>query len=125
MSLKTLSASRVRQILSVAAKTRVLVVGDVMLDLFIMGHVPRLSPEAPVTVVEFERESFMPGGAANAARNLTALRAKTELFGTIGHDHAANQLKDLLKQQHIGCNGLIPHASRATSLKTRIVAHKQ
>jgi D-beta-D-heptose 7-phosphate kinase/D-beta-D-heptose 1-phosphate adenosyltransferase len=108
-----------------AAKTRVLVVGDVMLDQFIWGNVARISPEAPVPVVEFERESFMPGGAANAARNLTALRVNTELFGTVGHDHAAKQLKELLKEQHIGCDGLLPHASRATSLKTRIVAHKQ
>jgi D-glycero-beta-D-manno-heptose-7-phosphate kinase len=125
MSSKTLSRPRVRRILSAAAKTRVLVVGDVMLDQFIWGSVVRISPEAPVPVVEFERESFMPGGAANAARNLTALRVNTELFGTVGHDHAARHLKELLKEQHIGCDGLLPHATRATSLKTRIVAHKQ
>src|SRR5947199_1324976 len=103
MNLPQLTAARVRRILTGAAKIRVLVVGDVMLDQFIWGSVARISPEAPVPVVEFERESFMPGGAANAARNLTALRVKTELFGTIGHDHAARQLKDLLKQQRIGC----------------------
>jgi D-beta-D-heptose 7-phosphate kinase/D-beta-D-heptose 1-phosphate adenosyltransferase len=96
-----------------------------MLDHFIWGSVARISPEAPVPVVEFERESFMPGGAANAARNLTALRANTELFGTVGHDDAARQLKNLLNEQHIGCTGLLPHPARATSLKTRIVAHKQ
>jgi len=100
-------------------------VGDVMLDQFIWGSVARISPEAPVPVVEFERESFMPGGAANAARNLTALSVHTELFGTVGRDAAARQLRQLLQEQHIGCDGLLPHASRATSLKTRIVAHKQ
>jgi bifunctional ADP-heptose synthase (sugar kinase/adenylyltransferase) len=73
MNSQKLSVSRVRQILSAATKTRVLVVGDVMLDQFIWGSVVRISPEAPVPVVEFERESFMPGGAANVARNLTAL----------------------------------------------------
>src|ERR1051325_7697716 len=125
MSAHPLSTARVRQILAAAAKTRVLVVGDVMLDQFIWGSVARISPEAPVPVVDFERESFMPGGAANAARNLTAQRVNTELFGTVGHDNAAWQLKDLLKEQNIGCAGLIPHTTRATSLKTRIVAHKQ
>ena len=89
MSAKILSASRARQILTAAAKTRVLVVGDVMLDQFIWGGVSRISPEAPVPVVDFERESFMPGGAANVARNLTALNVPTELFGAIGHDDAA------------------------------------
>lgn len=117
--------NRVRNVLNAAKKCRVLVVGDVMLDQFIWGSVARISPEAPVPVVEFERESFMPGGAANAARNLTALRVKTDLFGTVGHDAAARKLKELLNEQHIGCAGLVPHSARATSLKTRIVAHKQ
>ena len=125
MNCPTLRLSRVRRLLNAAKTSRVLVVGDVMLDQFIWGSVARISPEAPVPVVEFERESFMPGGAANAARNLTALSVNTELFGTVGHDHAARQLKQLLKEQHIGCEGLLPHPARATSLKTRIVAHKQ
>lgn len=120
-----LQKARVRSLLKNADRSRVLVVGDVMLDQFIWGSVARISPEAPVPVVEFERESFMPGGAANAARNLTALRVQTELFGTVGHDEAARQLKQLLGEQHIGCDGLVPHPARATSLKTRIVAHKQ
>ena len=62
-----------------ASTSRVLVIGDVMLDQFLWGHVKRISPEAPVPVVEFERESFMPGGAANVARNLTALGTGVEL----------------------------------------------
>ena len=111
--------------LAAATKTRVLVVGDVMLDQFIWGGVGRISPEAPVPVVDFERESFMPGGAANVARNLTALGVPTELFGTVGHDPAAHQLKRLLREQHIGCRGLLASDSRTTSVKTRIVAHKQ
>jgi D-glycero-beta-D-manno-heptose-7-phosphate kinase len=125
MSAKTLSASRARQILSAASKTRVLVLGDVMLDQFIWGSVARISPEAPVPVVDFERESFMPGGAANVARNLTALKVPTELFGAIGHDDAAGKLKKLLGEQTIGCTGLVSNSARHTSVKTRIVAHKQ
>ena len=125
MSAKILSVSRARQILNAAAKTRVLVVGDVMLDQFIWGSVARISPEAPVPVVDFERESFMPGGAANVARNLTALNVPTEIFGAIGHDAAAHRLEKLLVGQKIGCSGLVANPARHTSVKTRIVAHKQ
>src|SRR5256885_7323024 len=99
----TLPAARVRQILAGAAQTRVLVIGDVMLDHFIWGNVARISPEAPVPVVDFERESFMPGGAANVARNLTALTIPTELLGIVGHDPAADQLRSLLGDHHIRC----------------------
>src|SRR5471032_809275 len=125
MSANKLSASRARQILSAATKTRVLVLGDVMLDQFIWGGVSCISPEAPVPVVDFERESFMPGGAANVARNLTALNVPTELFGAIGNDSAAQQLKKLLAEQKIGCAGLVANSSRHTSVKTRVVAGKQ
>ena len=125
MSAKILSHSRARQILAAATKTRVLVLGDVMLDQFIWGGVSRISPEAPVPVVDFERESFMPGGAANVARNLTALNVPTEIFGVIGSDDAGRVLKTLLNEQKIGCRGLVTHAARHTSVKTRIVAHKQ
>jgi rfaE bifunctional protein kinase chain/domain len=125
MSAKILSVSRARQILKAAAQTRVLVLGDVMLDQFIWGGVSRISPEAPVPVVDFERESFMPGGAANVARNLTALNVPVEIFGAIGGDDAGRRLKILLNEQKIGCSGLVTHAARHTSVKTRVVAHKQ
>ena len=125
MNRKTLTAARVRQLLSAATKTQTLVVGDVMLDHFIWGSVARISPEAPVPVVDFARESFMPGGAANVARNLTALNVPTELFGAVGRDSAANQLKRLLKEQHVGCLGLMAGDSRPTSVKTRVVAQQQ
>ena len=67
----------------------------------------------------------MPGGAANVARNLTSLKVRTELFGAIGNDVAAGQLKKLLAGQEIGCAGLVANRARHTSVKTRIVAHKQ
>jgi D-beta-D-heptose 7-phosphate kinase/D-beta-D-heptose 1-phosphate adenosyltransferase len=78
-----------------------------------------------VPVVDFSHESFMPGGAANVARNLTALAIRTELFGAVGNDSAAGQLRVLLSQQQIGCQGLVASNTRRTSLKTRIVAHQQ
>ena len=121
----SLSPTRVHRLLSAAARTRILVLGDVMLDQFIWGSVARISPEAPVPVVDFQRESFMPGGAANVARNLTALNVQTEVFGAVGRDEAANELRRLLKAQHVSCRGLLASDSRPTSLKTRIVAHQQ
>src|SRR5271170_2404583 len=122
MSANKLSASRARHILDTATKTRVLVLGDVMLDQFIWGNVARISPEAPVPVVEFERENFMPGGAANVARNLAALQVPVELFGAIGNDDAGGRLQELLTAQKIGCTGLVKNSARHTSVKTRIVA---
>jgi len=120
-----LSPARVRHILTAASKTHVVVIGDAMLDHFIWGNVARISPEAPVPVVDFARESFMPGGAANVARNLTALNVRTDLFAVVGEDSSADQLKRLLAQQHIGCKHLLASQARPTSVKTRIVAHKQ
>lgn len=120
-----LSPSRVRRILAAAARVRILVIGDVMLDQFIWGSVARISPEAPVPVVDFVRESYMPGGAANVARNLTALGVSVELFGAIGRDLAARQLNNLLQEQGVSCRGLLAGDGRPTSVKTRIVAHQQ
>jgi D-beta-D-heptose 7-phosphate kinase/D-beta-D-heptose 1-phosphate adenosyltransferase len=67
----------------------------------------------------------MPGGAANVARNLTALESRAELFGSVGRDAAAEELRSLLKSQRVGCRGLVVSNTRATTLKTRIVAHRQ
>jgi D-beta-D-heptose 7-phosphate kinase/D-beta-D-heptose 1-phosphate adenosyltransferase len=125
MALPTLAPARVRKLLAAARRARLLVVGDVMLDQFIWGNVSRISPEAPVPVVDFLRESFMPGGAANVARNLSALGAQTEVFGLIGRDDAGRRLKRLLTHEVVDCRGLLSHAARHTTIKTRIVAHQQ
>ena len=120
-----LTGRRVKQLLTAAEQRRILVVGDVMLDQFIWGGVSRISPEAPVPVVDFARESYMPGGAANVARNLTALKTRTDIFGSIGRDAAAGQLKTLLQEKNVGCTGLVTSSNRHTSIKTRIVAQQQ
>ena len=120
-----LTAPRVKLLLRAASRLKILVLGDIMLDHFIWGNVSRISPEAPIPVVDFERESFMPGGAANVARNLAALRVRTTLLGTVGRDTAARQLQQLLQEDNIECGSLLPDAARPTSLKTRIVAHQQ
>lgn len=121
----SLTTQRVRQLLKSAERTRVLVIGDVMLDQFIWGNVARISPEAPVPIVEFQRESFMPGGAANVARNLSALGVQTELFAIVGRDEAGKKLEELLTEERVDCRGLLAQTNRATSIKTRIVAHQQ
>src|SRR5262252_1071918 len=123
--MKEVAIKRVQAILETSRNTRILVIGDLMLDQFIWGNVRRISPEAPVPVVEFERESFMPGGAANVARNLTALRVPTKLFGVIGADESARRLKDLLVEQDVVCRGILRDRRRPTSIKTRIIAHQQ
>jgi len=122
---RPLQAPRVRQLLAAAARSRVLVMGDVMLDHFLWGTVDRISPEAPVPVVEFQSENFVPGGAGNVARNLADLDASAELFGVVGDDAPAQQLKQILKAARIGCGGLLTCPERVTSIKTRIIAHRQ
>jgi len=121
----SLPVSRVKHLVSAARQTRVLVVGDIMLDQFIWGNVSRISPEAPVPVVDFGRESYMPGGAANVARNLASLQVKPMLFGLVGRDDSGKTLKNLLTDEGVDCCGLTYQEGRFTSIKTRIIAHQQ
>jgi rfaE bifunctional protein kinase chain/domain len=103
----------------------ILVVGDVMLDHFLWGKVSRISPEAPVPVVDVQRESYFPGGAANVARNLRALGGHATMLGVVGEDAAGRELCDILNDQGVETHGLLVDPNRPTTLKTRIVAHHQ
>ncbi len=123
--MSTLPLRRVNRLLESARACRVLVVGDVMLDRFVWGRVSRISPEAPVPVVEFDHESAMPGGAANVARNLHSLGVACEVFGVVGNDDPGGQLAGLLEGQGIGCQGLLKVEDRLTSIKTRVIAGQQ
>ncbi len=105
--------------------SRVLVVGDVMLDHFIWGKVERISPEAPVPVVEVTSDSMMLGGSANVASNVSSLGGKVYLAGVIGKDSAGREVEKLLKAHSIDYSALIRKNDRPTSVKTRIVAHNQ
>jgi D-glycero-beta-D-manno-heptose-7-phosphate kinase len=120
-----LSFRRVKHLLTEATRRKVLVLGDVMLDEFIWGSVRRISPEAPVPVVQLDRESFMPGGAANVARNLAAVQVPTELFSVIGRDSAGIKLKGLLSAANVASEGCICSDGSVTTVKTRIIAHQQ
>ncbi len=117
--------SRIAQIISLFKDARVMVVGDLILDEFIWGKVSRISPEAPVPVVWVDKESFMPGGASNVANNIASLGAKVELVGVIGNDHRGRILKDELKKGGVGTDGIMQDRSRPTTLKSRVIAHKQ
>jgi D-beta-D-heptose 7-phosphate kinase/D-beta-D-heptose 1-phosphate adenosyltransferase len=121
----TLTPERVDQLISAFAGERILVLGDIMLDEFIWGKVRRISPEAPVPVVEVSRESYHLGGAGNVAANLCALGAASVPIGIVGQDAAAERLMGLLDSQSIESAGLIAEAGRPTTVKTRVVAHSQ
>lgn len=123
--MKTLSPARVRQWLAAAPNSRILVLGDVMLDRYLHGRVSRISPEAPVPVLDYVSETAMPGGAANVARNLAALTAPSELLGVVGQDESGRRLRELLADCLVGHEAMVAVKDRATSVKTRIVAQRQ
>lgn len=106
-------------------QAKVLVVGDLILDEYIKGSVERISPEAPVPVVWAKERSFVPGGAANVAYNITALDGKVTLLGIIGKDKNAQILRAELKKKKINTTGIIVEQQRPTTVKTRIIAGHQ
>ena len=116
---------RARDLLAAARRTRVIVFGDLILDEFLWGTVDRISPEAPVPVVCVERESAMPGGAANVASNILALGGQPFLIGVVGEDAAGHRLRQILNDQGMETAGVLVDPHRPTTIKTRIVAHHQ
>ncbi|MBC8146181.1 MAG: D-glycero-beta-D-manno-heptose-7-phosphate kinase [bacterium] len=121
----TLSESRIDQILGAFAGRRIAVIGDVMLDRFFRGDVSRISPEAPVPVIDIEDESEHPGGAANVGYNLVELGASPLLISVVGNDGAGLHLRRLLRELGIGDDGLVTDPERLTTEKTRIIAASQ
>jgi rfaE bifunctional protein kinase chain/domain len=105
--------------------SKVLILGDIMLDEYLFGAVSRISPEAPVPVVEISGTKLLLGGAANVAANIQALGDTAILLGTVGEDEAAVKLSQLLKEKGITRDFLVNDASRQTTIKTRIIAHSQ
>jgi rfaE bifunctional protein kinase chain/domain len=99
----------------------ILVVGDLMLDHFVHGRVTRISPEAPVPVVQFDREDFRLGGAANVASNIVALGGRTQAVGVVGTDSEASRLLGALKQLEVDTSGIVADAGRCTTRKLRVV----
>ncbi len=120
-----MNPGRLQHLLERAAERRLLVAGDVMLDEFVWGRVSRISPEAPVPVVEVQQETCYPGGAANVARNLRPFCREVHLCGLVGEDSHAERLRELLAGERISTAALVADRSRSTIVKTRIVARQQ
>lgn len=104
---------------------RTLVLGDVMLDQYLWGKVSRISPEAPVPVVDIQRETKMLGGAANVINNIFSLGGLPILCGTIGDDSAGREVIARMEKQGLSTEGILVEKGRPTSMKTRVVAHSQ
>ncbi len=122
-----LTQQRAAELVSRMRECRVVVYGDVMLDEFVWGDVTRISPEAPVPVVEIRRESVHLGGAANVLSNLRALGARASLVGVVGQDRAGERVRAELRESGSpdAEESVIVDVSRPTTVKTRIIAHSQ
>lgn len=106
-------------------KARILVIGDFILDHFVWGNVDRISPEAPVPVVNVQRESYMPGGSLNVAHNIHTLRGTVYPCGVVGRDLHGRMLLKTIRKYDINTGGIVYDDSRPTTLKTRVIAHSQ
>jgi D-beta-D-heptose 7-phosphate kinase/D-beta-D-heptose 1-phosphate adenosyltransferase len=116
---------RVRRLLARFPEQRVLVVGDLMLDHYIIGNVTRISPEAPVPVLHVTRERSVPGGASNVASNVRALGGASDVAGVVGRDVHGRKLTRLLQQEGVGVGAILRLPRVPTTVKTRVVADRQ
>lgn len=125
MSATAFALSSLEAIVSRFAGRRLMVLGDLMLDHYLWGRCERISPEAPVPVVDIERESSSLGGAGNVAANLAALGAEPVLVGVMGDDPRAQQLLDAFAERGVNTRTLVRDRTRPTTIKTRIIAQHQ
>ncbi len=121
----TITESRLTDIFDGFQGKRIAVVGDLMLDRYFWGSVARISPEAPVPVVEVEDESTRLGGAANVANNIATLGGIPVMFGVVGQDQMGNLLRQLVDERGYPVAGIVTDSSRPTTIKTRVIAHNQ
>ena len=122
---KIVSTKRALEIIDKFSRSKVVVVGDLMVDQFIWGKVSRISPEAPVPVVEVTSENFLLGGSANVLNNISSVGGKVHVTGIIGPDDMGRLLVRKFREMNIDTNGIIVEHDRPTTVKTRIIAHSQ
>jgi D-beta-D-heptose 7-phosphate kinase/D-beta-D-heptose 1-phosphate adenosyltransferase len=120
-----LTEKRLRELLGSFNGKRIAVVGDLMLDRYYWGSVHRVSPEAPVPVVEVDTESVRFGGAANVANNIQALGGRAYLVGLVGDDHPGSMFRKMLTDQGLETGGIVVDPGRPTTIKTRVIAAGQ
>lgn len=120
-----LSRERTHELLHNVAGVEIAVVGDVMLDRYFWGSVHRVSPEAPVPVVDIDDESFHLGGAANVATNLLGLGVTPVLCGVVGDDTSGRLMRELCKEAGFSAEGIVQEAGRPTTVKTRVIGNNQ
>jgi D-glycero-beta-D-manno-heptose-7-phosphate kinase len=125
ISSAVLTQSRVSELLGNFKRKRIAIIGDLMVDKYVWGTVGRISPEAPVPIVEVETETERLGGAANVANNIQSLGADPLLIGVIGSDINGTHLSQLVQRRGCSAEGLIVDESRPTTIKTRVIAHNQ
>ncbi|MEJ2542763.1 MAG: PfkB family carbohydrate kinase [Calditrichaceae bacterium] len=120
-----INTNHLNSILSKFQNKKILVVGDIMIDEYLWGRVNRLSPEAPVPVIDIESESLRFGGAANVALNLKTLGCIPIIIGIIGKDTMADQFLELMGKYNLITDGIIQDSERPTTVKTRIIGDDQ
>lgn len=121
----TFSSGRLQSLFDAFKGKRIAVVGDLMMDRYFWGSVARISPEAPVPVVEVESESTRLGGAANVANNIASLGGVPLMIGVVGNDDSGKAFRSLVDEQGFSTDGVVIDDSRPTTVKTRVIAHHQ
>jgi D-glycero-beta-D-manno-heptose-7-phosphate kinase len=119
------TSDRLKTIQKSFAGKRIAVIGDLMLDRYFWGKVTRISPEAPVPIVEIEEDSTRLGGAANVANNIASLGGVPVMIGVVGKDTGAELLRNLMTEKGFPIDGIVVDNSRPTTMKTRVIAHGQ
>ena len=120
-----ITEAKLKSILKRSKGRKIAIIGDVMLDKYVYGTISRISPEAPVPVVDIDKTEFRLGGAANVANNIKALEAEPVLIGVIGNDYDSKHYLDVMRALGLSTVGIIKDNSRPTTAKTRVIAHSQ